>query len=200
MKIIKRNGEEAVFDISKIATAITKANNQVPLNEQLSREQIQAIAGRIADVCSQSATEMNVEAIQDLVEKEILKQGAFSIAKLYITYRYRHETGDMLKALAAISERSERQLPPPVSNFAGIVGAEPYPVTRKAQELLKRLIMRGVARFRSLFKGNRSRSEVVATFLAILELGRVTSVRLEQTDLMEDDVDVVVEKMPEESS
>ena len=44
MKIIKRNGEEAVFDISKIATAITKANNQVPLNEQLSREQIQAIA------------------------------------------------------------------------------------------------------------------------------------------------------------
>ena len=91
MKIIKRNGEEAVFDISKIATAITKANNQVPLNEQLSREQIQAIAGRIADVCSQSATEMNVEAIQDLVEKEIMKQGAFSIAKLYITYRYRHE-------------------------------------------------------------------------------------------------------------
>ena len=91
MKIIKRNGEEAVFDISKIATAITKANNQVPLNEQLSREQIQAIAGRIADICSQSATEMNVEAIQDLVEKEIMKQGAFSIAKLYITYRYRHE-------------------------------------------------------------------------------------------------------------
>ena len=91
MKIIKRNGEEAVFDISKIATAITKANNQVPLNEQLSREQIQAIAGRIADVCSQSATEMNVEAIQDLVEKEIMKQGEFSIAKLYITYRYRHE-------------------------------------------------------------------------------------------------------------
>ena len=91
MKIIKRNGEEAVFDISKIATAITKANNQVPLNEQLSREQIQAIAGRIADVCSQSSTEMNVEAIQDLVEKEIMKQGAFSIAKLYITYRYRHE-------------------------------------------------------------------------------------------------------------
>ena len=91
MKIIKRNGEEAVFDISKIATAITKANNQVPLNEQISREQILAIAGRIADVCSQSATEMNVEAIQDLVEKEIMKQGAFSIAKLYITYRYRHE-------------------------------------------------------------------------------------------------------------
>ena len=91
MKIIKRNGEEAVFDISKITTAITKANNQVPLSEQLSREQIQAISGHIADVCSTSETEMNVESIQDLVEKQIMKQGAFSIAKLYITYRYRHE-------------------------------------------------------------------------------------------------------------
>lgn len=60
MKIIKRNGEEAVFDISKITTAITKANNQVPLSEQLSREQIQAISGYIADVCSKSETEMNV--------------------------------------------------------------------------------------------------------------------------------------------
>lgn len=91
MKIIKRNGEESTFDISKIATAITKASNQVPISEQLSREQIQYIAGYIADACSKSSIEMNVEAIQDLVEKEIMKQGAFSIAKLYITYRYRHE-------------------------------------------------------------------------------------------------------------
>ena len=90
MKIIKRNGEEVLFDISKIATAITKANNQVPVSEQLSREQIQTISSRIADACSKSSTEMNVEAIQDLVETEIMGQGAFSVAKLYITYRYRH--------------------------------------------------------------------------------------------------------------
>ena len=115
------------------------------------------------------------------------------------TYRYRHDKGDLLKALAAITERSERQLPPPVSNFAGIVGTEPYPVTQKAQELLKRLVMRGVAKFRALFRGNRSRSEIVATFLAILELCRVKSVRLEDADLCGDDVDVVFEKMPEES-
>ena len=114
------------------------------------------------------------------------------------TYRYRHEKADLLKALAAISERSERQLPPPVSNFAGIVGAEPYPVTKKAKELLNRLIMRGKARFQSLFRGNKSRSEVVATFLAILELCRVKSVHLEESDMTGDDVEVVFEKMPEE--
>ena len=115
------------------------------------------------------------------------------------TYRYLHDKSDLLKALAMIAERSERQLPPPVTNFAGIVGAEPYPVTKKAQELLKRLLMRGKAKFRSLFQGNRSRSEVVATFLAILELCRVKSVHLDDNDITSDDVDVVFEKMPEES-
>lgn len=115
------------------------------------------------------------------------------------TYRYKHDKADLLQALAMISERNERQLPPPVSNFAGIVGAEPYPVTKKAQELLKRLVLRGVARFKSLFQGNCSRSEVVATFLAILELCRVKSVRLQNTDSLTDEVDVVFEKMPEES-
>ena len=114
------------------------------------------------------------------------------------TYRYRHDKQDLLKALAAIAERSERQLPPPVANFAGIVGAEPYPVTKKAKELLNRLVMRGKEKFRALFRGNRSRSEIVATFLAILELCRVKSVHLDDCDSSGDDVDVVFEKMPEE--
>ncbi|MDE5898814.1 MAG: anaerobic ribonucleoside-triphosphate reductase [Treponemataceae bacterium] len=91
MKIIKRNGEEAVFDIQKISTAISKANKEVPAAEQLSAAQIQEMSERIEDVCKASAIEMNVEAIQDLVEREIMKAGAFSIAKIYITYRYRHE-------------------------------------------------------------------------------------------------------------
>ena len=102
-------------------------------------------------------------------------QEAYQVDK---TYRYKHEPGDLLRALATISERSARQLPPPAANFAGIVGAEPYPVTKKAQELLKRLVLRGVARFKSLFRGNRSRSEVVATFLAVLELCRARILHL----------------------
>lgn len=95
------------------------------------------------------------------------------------TYRYRHESGDLLKALDNIAERSQRMLPPPTVNFKGIVGKEPYPVTKKAGEVLRQLILRGVERLKNLFRGNRSRSEVVATFLAILELCRTNSVTLE---------------------
>ena len=95
------------------------------------------------------------------------------------TYRYQHESADLLKALDNIAERSQRMLPPPTVNFKGIVGKEPYPVTKKAGEVLRQLILRGVERLKNLFKGNRSRSEVVATFLAILELCRTNSVTLE---------------------
>lgn len=110
------------------------------------------------------------------------------------TYRYRHEPEDLVRAFAMIAERSERRLPPPVSNFKGIVGVEPYPVTKKAAQVLKRLLMRGVSKFRSLFQGSGSRSEIVATFLAVLELCRVRSIVLEDG---EDDVNVRFCKMPD---
>ena len=90
MKIIKRNGEEVVFDINKIITAIKKANNEVPPTEQLSSEAIISIAKSIEEQCAAENHEMNVEAIQDLVEKAIMKASAFDIAKKYITYRYQH--------------------------------------------------------------------------------------------------------------
>ena len=95
------------------------------------------------------------------------------------TYRYQHDPVDLLRALDNIAERNQRSLPPPTVNFKGIVGKEPYPVTKKAGEVLRRLILRGVERLKNLFRGNRSRSEVVATFLAILELCRTNSVTLE---------------------
>jgi len=95
------------------------------------------------------------------------------------TYRYQHEPGDLLRSLDMIAERNSRQLPPPTVNFKGIVGKEPYPVTKKSGEVLRRLILRGVERLKNLFRGNRSRSEVVATFLAILELCKTNSVTLE---------------------
>ncbi len=95
------------------------------------------------------------------------------------TYRYQHHVNDLLRALDNIAERNQRQLPPPTVNFQGIVGKEPYPVNRKAGEVLRRLLLRGVERLKSLFKGNKSRSEIVATFLAILELCKTNSVTLE---------------------
>ncbi len=95
------------------------------------------------------------------------------------TYRYQHDTLDLLRALDNISERSQRRLPPPTVNFKGIVGKEPYPIGRKTGEVLRQLLLRGVEKLKNLFKGNRSRSEIVATFLAVLDLCKSNSVSLE---------------------
>ena len=94
-------------------------------------------------------------------------------------YRYQHNVLDLLKALDTIAERNQRQLPPPTTNFMGIVGKEPYPIGRKTGEVLRQLVLRGVERLKNLFHGNKSRSEVVATFLAILDLCKTNSVTLE---------------------
>ena len=97
-------------------------------------------------------------------------------------YRYRHESVDLLLALDAIAERNQRQLPPPTANFMGIVGKERYPVSKKAGEVLRRLLLNGFQRLKNLFQGNKSRSEIVATFLALLDLCKTNSVLLEDDD------------------
>ena len=88
MKIIKRNGSEAVFDISKIIAAVTKANNVVASNQRLTKEQITAIADDVARECQSRNHAMNVEEIQDLVEDAIMQTKAYEVARKYITYRY----------------------------------------------------------------------------------------------------------------
>lgn len=102
------------------------------------------------------------------------------------TYRYQHAPSDLLQALADIEERNQQQLPPPTVNFKGIVGKERYPVTKKASEVVRRLVLRGVERLKNLFRGNQSRSEIVATFLAVLELCKTHSVQLENDGNDED--------------
>ncbi len=94
-------------------------------------------------------------------------------------YRYFHTPVDLLHALDDIAERSQRRLPPPTVNFKGIVGREPYPVAKKATEVIRNLILRGIEKLKNLFKGSKSRSEIVATFLAVLELCKTNSVALE---------------------
>ena len=96
-----------------------------------------------------------------------------------VTYRYQHEPADLIRALDEITERNQRRLPPPTVNFKGIVGKEPYPVAKKAGEVIRALVLRGVERLKNLFRGNKSRSEIVATFLAILDLCKNNSVTLE---------------------
>ncbi len=87
-------------------------------------------------------------------------------------FEYDHEKADLVLAMAEIRNRAERALPPPRTAFQDIVQHEPYPVENKAKEILQRLKEQGITRFLLLFRGNRSRSEVVATFLAVLELCR----------------------------
>ncbi len=87
-----------------------------------------------------------------------------------VTYCHRPE--DLIKTFQAIRDRGERRSPPPITSFQEIVRREPYSVADKAAEILRRLRDQGVTRFLLLFRGSRSRSEVVATFLAVLELCR----------------------------
>ncbi len=87
MKIIKRNGKEEDFDISKIIVAVTKANNAVEKN-RLSQEQIRDIADYVEYKCTKLNRAANVEEIQDMVENQIMATGAFDIAKAYVRYRY----------------------------------------------------------------------------------------------------------------
>ncbi|WP_298019632.1 ScpA family protein [uncultured Dysosmobacter sp.] len=87
-------------------------------------------------------------------------------------YEYSQEKADLVLAMAEIQNRAERTLPPPRTSFQEIVQHEPYPVESKAREIIRQLKEHGITRFRLLFRGNRSRSEVVATFLAVLELCR----------------------------
>ena len=88
MKIIKRNGTEADFDIRKISTAVTKANAAADEKVRLTPLQIQRISERVEVACEEMGRSPSVEEIQDLVEKSIMAHGAFEVAKEYITYRY----------------------------------------------------------------------------------------------------------------
>ena len=88
MKILKRSGEEQDFDIEKIRSAVTKANQTVEFTNALTAQQINAIAEYTAGICAALDRSLSVEEIQDIVEKRIMEEGAFDVAKKYITYRY----------------------------------------------------------------------------------------------------------------
>jgi len=88
MKVIKRNSSEVTFDISKIITAITKANEAVEEDARLTPMQIKRIAEAVELSCIRMNRAPEVEEIQDLVESQIMAHGAYEVAKKYITYRY----------------------------------------------------------------------------------------------------------------
>ena len=88
MKIIKRNGSEVPFDITKIITAVTKASDSVGGKSRLTREQINQIADNVTEQCQALNRAVSVEEIQDMVENQLMDMKAHDIARHYITYRY----------------------------------------------------------------------------------------------------------------
>ena len=91
MKIIKRNGTEAVFDDKKIYAAVTKANDAVAEADRISEKEIRRITDKVTKKCDKLGRAVSVEEVQDMVEREIMGAGAFTLAKTYITYRYTRE-------------------------------------------------------------------------------------------------------------
>ena len=97
-------------------------------------------------------------------------------------YEYSHEKADLVLAMQAVFDRSEKLAAPPSAALSEIVRREPYPVKGKAEDILHRLKEFGMTRFRLLFCGSRSRSEIVATFIAVLELCSEKVIRLAGSD------------------
>ena len=87
MKVIKRNGSEVEFDLSKIVNAISKAN-KAAIREELTGAQIDEIAEYINFKCNKMNRAISVEEMQDMVENQIMAQGAFNVARCYVKYRY----------------------------------------------------------------------------------------------------------------
>ena len=93
-------------------------------------------------------------------------------------YEYDQEPADLVIAMQEVIDRQGQPAPPPTKAFAEIVKREPYSVESKSKELLARLKSGGITRFLLLFRGSKSRSELVATFMAVLELCRSRMIRL----------------------
>ncbi len=116
MKIIKRNGSEVTFDITKIIAAITKANDVVDEDLRMTATQIHRIADSVEKACIELGRSPSVEEIQDLVEEQIMAHGAYEVAKRYITYRYTRSlvrqsntTDDRILALIECNNEEAKQ-------------------------------------------------------------------------------------------
>ena len=91
MKLIKRNGSEAIFDSQKIYSAVEKANRAVGESDRIKDSDIKKITDKVVKKCEKLGRAVSVEEVQDMVEREIMALGAFTLAKTYITYRYTRE-------------------------------------------------------------------------------------------------------------
>ena len=116
MKIIKRSGSEAVFDIAKIENAIRAANGEVKESDRLTERQVVYAAQNVAEACENAGHTVSVEEVQDLVEDELMKLDKFEVARKYIIYRYvqslkrtKNTTDDKILALIECNNEEVKQ-------------------------------------------------------------------------------------------
>ena len=147
MKIIKRNGEEAIFEPNKIFAAVTKANCAVEPAHRITDEQIRLITDRVTEKCEALSGIPEVEGVQDMVENEIMALGAFTLAKTYITYRYTHElvrrantTDDRIMSLI---ERSNEEIKQENSNKNPTVNSvqRDYMAGEVSKDITRRMLL-----------------------------------------------------------
>lgn len=146
-KIIKRNGEEVNFDISKIVIAITKANKEVDAIHRMNKYQIGGVAETIAKFVAKSSHAVHVEDIQDMVERGIMEMRAYEVAQKYVRYRYKREisrksntTDDGILSLIDLSNEEVKQ---ENSNKNPIINStqRDYMAGEVSKDLTKRLLL-----------------------------------------------------------
>ena len=147
MKIIKRNGVEATFDISKIVNAINKANAEVSKRDKLTDKQITDIAEDIEKQCKKMKHAPNVEDIQDMVENHIMALQAYNLARKYITYRYEQSSerklSDLDKKVLSLIECDNEEIKQENSNKNSTICSvqRDYMAGEISKELTKKVLL-----------------------------------------------------------
>ena len=148
MNIIKRNGQEMSFDMTKIKNAILKANNSVDEGQKhLASEQIDQITADVTEKCKKLSRAVGVEEIQDLVEMGIMQKGAFEVAKNYITYRYRRQLARQInntdKKIFAIIDGQNEEIKQENSNKNPTINSvqRDYMAGEVSKDLTKRFLL-----------------------------------------------------------
>ncbi|MGO5314246.1 anaerobic ribonucleoside-triphosphate reductase [Bilifractor sp. LCP21S3_A7] len=145
--VIKRNGEEVTFDITKICNAIAKANKEVDKIHQMNPYQIQAIADNVADRVSQSPHAVNVEDIQDMVETGIMEMRGFEVAQKYVRYRYKRtlarKSNTTDDGILSLIEQNNEEVKQENSNKNPVINStqRDYMAGEVSKDLTKRILL-----------------------------------------------------------
>ena len=147
MKVIKRNGTEVEFDVNKIVNAINGANKSVPEEYSMTPVQIKRIAEAVTIACNNLGRAPAVEEIQDMVEKEIMRHGAYEVAKEYITYRYNRtlirQSNTTDEKIIALIDRANEEAKQENSNKNPIINStqRDYMAGEVSKDLTRRILL-----------------------------------------------------------